>query len=255
MSEKAEEFNITPENMNRYLVYLAKKGYTGSTIEKYNRDITAFNEYIHGVPATKELADAWKNELTRTYSASSVNSMLAAVKNFAEFLGVEMKIKRLKDSYRSLLVPQTNEITKSEYEKLLKTAKEMGDERLFYIMKTMCSTGVQVSELSSVTVEAVERGEIEAKIRHKLEQKVRSVKLSGRLRQELLSYAEREGIYSGCIFITRSGTPVHRANIWTSMKQLCQSAGVEPSKVYPQNLRYLSIRTFYDDDRDVALNI
>ena len=36
------------------------------------------------------------------------------------------------------------------------------------------------------------------------------------------------------------------------MKALCKKAGVNPSKVFPQNLRKLFARTFYDIEKDIA---
>ena len=252
MGEKQERAQITAERMNRYLVHLAKKGYTGSTMSKYSRDISAFGEFAGG-EVTCEALEEWKAELSKTHSAASVNSMLAAVKSYAGHFGVETKVRRLKESYRSLLVPQASEMTQQEYAQLLRAAAEQGNERLALMMRTMCATGIQVSELREVTVEAAQSGQIMAAVRGKLGQRSRIAPVPGRLKADLLEYAARQGIASGSIFVTRSGSPVNRSNIWTQMKRLCESAGVDAAKAFPQNLRYLSMRTFYDDDRDLAI--
>ena len=66
------------------------------------------------------------------------------------------------------------------------------------------------------------------------------------------TYAKKNNIQSGAIFVTRNGKPVNRSNIWAQMKKLCESAGVRPSKVFPHNLRKLFARTFYGIEKDIA---
>ena len=56
----------------------------------------------------------------------------------------------------------------------------------------------------------------------------------------------------GAVFTTRSGNPLDRSNIWRDMKTLCKSAGVDPDKVFPHNLRHLFARTYYAFEKDLS---
>ena len=105
-----------------------------------------------------------------------------------------------------------------------------------------------MSELQYITVEAVRRGEATVSCKAK----TRSVFIVKELQKKLLRYAAEQGIKSGMIFITRTGKPLSRTNIWREMKALCEQADVNPNKVFPHNLRHLFARTFYGIEKDIA---
>lgn len=123
-----------------------------------------------------------------------------------------------------------------------------GNERLNLILQTICGTGIRVSELEFITVEAARSGEAIVSCKGK----TRSVFLVRQLQKKLLRYCAKQGIVSGCIFITRTGKPINRTNIWREMKSLCEQANVDPRKVFPHNLRHLFARVFYGIDKDIA---
>lgn len=145
-------------------MHLTKRGSAELTIEKYNRDVTAFASFLNGTPVTKEKAEAWKNTILETHPVKSVNSMISAANSFAAYFGLEIKIQRLTEKKRSLLVLGSNELMKTEFEKLMRAAKESGNERMSLILSTICATGIKISELSNVTMEAVDSGEIDARV-------------------------------------------------------------------------------------------
>ena len=116
------------------------------------------------------------------------------------------------------------------------------------MMEAMCATGVRVSEVKYLTVEAAGRGRAEIRLKGK----VRTILLPGKLCRRLLKYARKKKIASGEIFLTRGGSGLSRKQIWAEMKSLYRRAGVEPSKVFPHNLRHLFARAFYRVSRDVA---
>ena len=116
------------------------------------------------------------------------------------------------------------------------------------MIQTICGTGIRVSELRYFTVEAVSRGEITVQCKSK----TRTILIPGKLKKLLLHYAKHCGIQSGIIFITKNGKPMDRSNIWAQMKRLCAAAKVNPSKVFPHNLRKLFARTFYGIEKDIA---
>lgn len=82
--------------------------------------------------------------------------------------------------------------------------------------------------------------------------KTRSVFIVKELKQKLLRYAAEQNIKSGIIFVTRTGKPISRTNIWREMKALCEEANVNPQKVFPHNLRHLFARVFYGIEKDIA---
>ena len=174
--------------------------------------------------------------------------MLASLNSPFTFLGwVDVKVKSIK-LQRQIYCPEEKELTKAEYMRLVNTAKQKGNERLNLLIQTICGTGIRVSELQYITVEAVKCGEATVTLKGK----TRTVFIVKELKQKLLRYAAEQKISSGAIFITRSGKPMSRTNIWRELKSLCEQAGVNPQKVFPHNLRHLFARTFYGIEKDIA---
>ena len=221
---------------------------SAATVEKYIRDVKAFAEYAHGAEITKETIIAYKNRLQRRYAVRSVNSMLASLNSFFAFLGWrDLRVKSLKVQQR-VFCPEERELTKEEYTRLCKAAERRENSRLCLLLQTICGTGIRVSELRFVTVESARRGEAAVNCKAK----TRTVFIVKALRQKLLRYAAEQGIKSGMIFVTRTGKPLGRTNIWREMKSLCAEANVNPKKVFPHNLRHLFARVFYAVEKDIA---
>ena len=219
------------------------------TIENYVRHVRAFAAWMGGNPATKETAAAWKEHLlSRKYSPGTINGMLVSLNRFFDFLGwQECKVKPLRIQ-RRLFREDSKELTREEYQRLLAAARALGRERLELLMETICATGIRVSEVKYITVEAAQAGRAEISLKGKL----RTILLPGKLCRKLKKYARQQKTASGEIFLTRSGKSLSRRQIWAEMKRLCKAAGVAPSKVFPHNLRHLFARTFYRVCRDVV---
>ena len=240
---------LTSEAIDRYKKYLREEEKSENTIEKYLRDVRAFAVYLSGVEVTKGTVIAYKGKLlSENYTVRSVNSMLASLNSLFVFLGWEdCKVKSIKFQ-RQIYCPEEKELTKAEYMRLVRTAKQKGNERLNLILQTICGTGIRVSELQYITVEALKNGKAVVSLKGK----TRSVFIVKELRKKLLRYTAEQKILSGAIFITRTGKPISRTNIWREMKGLCKQAGVNPSKVFPHNLRHLFARVFYGIEKDIA---
>ena len=219
------------------------------TIENYVRHVRAFAAWMGGNPATKETAAAWKEHLlSRKYSPGTINGMLVSLNRFFDFLGwQECKVKPLRIQ-RRLFREDSKELTREEYQRLLAAARALGRERLELLMETLCATGIRVSELGYITVEAAKRRRAEISLKGK----VRVILLPGKLSRKLLSYAARQKTASGAIFRTGSGRQLGRRQVWAELKALCRHAGVEPAKVFPHNFRHLFARVFYKASRDIA---
>ena len=184
--------------------------------------------------------------LEKNYTIRSINSMLASLNSLLTFLGwTDCKVKCLKQQ-KQIYCPEEKELTKAEYLRLLEAAKK--DSQLQLVMQTICGTGIRVSELRFFTVEAAKQGEAAVRCKGKS----RTILIPGKLKRLLLSYAQKHNIRSGAIFLSRNGKPLNRSCIWAQMKRLCASAGVNPAKVFPHNLRKLFARTFYSIEKDIA---
>ena len=221
---------LTEKQIAAFAVYLESEEKSENTIEKYIRDIRAFFDYTSGKEITKETVIAYKNKLlTDNYAARSINSMLASLNSLFVFLGwADCKVKSIK-LQRQIYCPEEKELTKAEYMRLVKTAKQKGNERLSLLIQTICGTGIRVSELQYITVEAVKCGEAVVSLKGK----TRSVFIVRELQKKLLRYAAEQKITSGAIFITRSGKPMSRTNIWREMKNLCVQVGVIRKRCFP----------------------
>lgn len=229
-----------------YAQQLRTEEKSGITIEKYLRDVRRFLRWLDRQEITKERIIAYKQRLLASgYALRSVNSMLASVNHFLKFCRLPDCRVRLCRVQREIYRPAERELTKEEYLRLLHAAS--GDRRLWLLLQTICATGIRVSELQYFTVRAVQAGEVTVACKNKS----RKILLPGKLRKLLLSFAREAGL-TGVIFCTRTGRPMNRSNIWTSMKRLCRRANVNPGKVFPHNLRKLFARTFYALDKDIA---
>ena len=240
---------LAEKQIAEFAVYLKSEEKSENTIEKYVRDVRAFTTYMGNAKITKEAVIDYKNKLLpEGYAARSINSMIASINSLFAFLGWQnLKVKSLK-LQRQIYCPEEKELTKAEYMRLVNTAKQKGNERLNLLIQTICGTGIRVSELQYITVEAVTCGEAVVSLKGK----TRSVFIVRELQKKLLRYAAEQKIDSGAIIITRTGKPMSRTNIWREMKSLCEQAGVNPQKVFPHNLRHLFARTFYGIEKDIA---
>lgn len=248
MSMKKSQPALTAALIQKYLDYLQEQERSAHTISKYAHDLNALLAYLHGEPLTKTALIGWKAQLVDALAPTSVNSMLVAVNGFLQFCGwPELRIKLLKIQ-KAVFLDESKELTREEYTRLVNAAKMQENERLALVIQTICATGIRVSELRFITVEAVRIGRAEISNKGKR----RIVFLPAALRKLLTAYLHKQGKVSGMVFTTRTGRPLDRSNIWKDMKALCQTAGVDPKKVFPHNLRHLFARMFYAIDHDLS---
>ncbi len=239
---------ITAKMIAGFREHLILEERSVATIQKYIRDVKAFMAYAQNSAITKETVIAYKKYLQENYAVRSVNSMLASINSFFSLFGWnDLKVKSLK-LQQQVFCPEEKELAKEEYTRLCRAAVRKHNERLNLILQTICGTGIRVSELQYITVEAVKHGETVVNCKTK----TRSVFIVKELRQKLLRYAAEQNIKSGMIFVTRTGKPISRTNIWREMKALCVEANVNPEKVFPHNLRHLFARVFYGIEKDIA---
>lgn len=240
---------ITLESIESYSNHLKCMERSENTITKYRRDIMAFLRWIGDNPVSHERAIEWKQKLqSESYTPASINSMLIALNRYFAFMGWDdcrVKVLKLK---KKLFRDENRDLSKKDYSRLVKSAISMGKERLALLMETICATGIRVSEVQYITVEAAMQG----KTVISLKGKIRTIILPRKLCRKLLKYAKKQKTASGEIFLTRNGTSLSRRQIWAEMKAICEKAGIAASKVFPHNLRHLFAQTFYRVTHDVA---
>ena len=213
-----EQKRITEEAIQAFRQYLIRDEKSAVTVEKYLRDIRAFQAFIGKTPVEKELVIHYKNHLLEeSYAVRSINSMLASVNSFLIFMDCpDCKVKSFKVQ-RQVYCAEEKALTKAEYERLLKAAGK--NEQLWLVMETICSTGIRVSELKYFTAEAVRRGEVIVRCKAK----TRTILLPGKLRRLLLDYAGKQKIRSGVIFLTGRGKPLDRKSHMGADERAVQS--------------------------------
>ena len=234
--------------MQEFETHLRNEERSEATIGKYLHDVKCFADYIGTSEVCKQNVMEYKQSLGNTYAVTSANSMIAALNAFLRFCGWhDLCVKQFRVQ-RPAYCPEEKELTRSEYLRLLEAANQKHNERLYLIIQTICGTGIRVSELQYITVEALNKGEAVVNCKGKN----RRIFIVSNLKKKLLRYIKEQKISSGAIFITRSGKPVSRNNIWKEMKSLCEQARVAPSKVFPHNLRHLFARTYYSIQKDIV---
>ena len=223
---ESAELKLTEECIASFLEELARKGRTPGTLDTYQRNICSLYDAL---PEDKTLLpgtlDRWQQDmLAEGYSPRTVNTRLSVANHLVAFLG-----RRELQTRGTLQIGEggTPELTRREYLRLLSTARILGKERIYLLVKLFGSTDLAVGDLGQLTVEAL-RGEEACPAR-----------LPDFLRRELLDYARRESITSGPVFCTKRGKPLGRTAVTDSMKQLCRDARVEEEKVNPRCLRRL----------------
>ena len=239
---------ITNELIQKFKAHLIDEEKSSSTLEKYIRDITVFMEWCKETELSKSIVLEYKQDIVEKYAPASVNSILLSLNSFFAYNEwYDLKVKALKIQ-RQIFTSTDKELTKAEYERLLVAAKQKKNQRLYYLMQTICATGIRVSELKAITVSAVKSGQATINCKGKM----RIVILPKQLCKMLKDYMKENNIKSGSVFVSKNGKPLDRSNIWSDMKKLCESAGVSKEKVFPHNLRHLFARTYYSIQKDVV---
>lgn len=237
------------DRLSDFIDYLRTEERSAGTIEKYMRDVRKFFCWLGDKTLEKVQVSAWKAHLlTDGYAPETVNSMIVALNRFLDFIGrSDCRVHTLRIQ-RKLFRRPDRELTRPEYERLVQTAERRGQERLALLLEAITATGIRVSEVKYLTVEAVKTGRAEVALKGK----IRVILLPNKLCRKLLKYAKKQKTASGEIFLTRNGKSLSRRQIWSEMKHLCKFAGVEASKVFPHNLRHLFATVFYQTCKDIA---
>lgn len=245
---RTEDRQVSDERIDEYCRWLFQNEKSSRTIRKYRYYLQLFQQYLDGEPVNKERVICWKAHLKQQFAGVTVNVVLSALNGFFKYLGWKECVSKFVRIKRKIFCPEQKEISRAEYQRLVKTAEAQGNKRLALLLQTVCSTGIRISEIKYITVEAVKRrvAEVECKGR------ARTIFFTKQLCRMLETYAKEKRIMTGMIFITRTGRELDRSNIWREMKKLGKKAEVEREKIFPHNLRHLFARLYYEQEKDLG---
>lgn len=238
---------LTEQDIQAFCDELIRRERSPGTVVQYRCSLF---KLWHFLPEDKRLSResllTWKQKTAANKAVRTVNCMIAAVNAYLEFWGAaQLKLKSLKCQRK---IFSEDELTQEEFQSLVTQARREGDEQTAVLLTAMSGTGVRVSEVRFLTVEAAQQRMTAIRLKGK----TRQILLGDKLCAELLSFARKEGICSGPIFLGKHGKPLDRRRIWERMKKLCAGAGVDPKKVHPHALRHLFARLFYNITQDIA---
>lgn len=241
--------NQLAQDMQGFVNGLRTSERAAATIEKYVREVERLYDFLAGRELTKEAMLEYRQRLCdKDEKPQTVNAKLSGINAYLKAIGRADCCIQLLKIQRRAFIDEERELTESEYKRLLQAAQERKQLRLRLVLETICSTGIRVSELSFITVEALRAGRAQVRLKGK----IRVILFAKPLRRELENYARAQGIQTGCIFRTKSGKPLDRSNIWRDMKRLAKRAQVSEKKVFPHNLRHLFARMYYALDKNLA---
>lgn len=236
------------EPVSRYRLHLIAQDMSKNTVEKYVRDVKKFLEFSRQTGPDHACVARYRACLVENYKPASVNSMLAALNSYLEFTDRKEWCVSLLRIQREMFLDEARELTREEYWRLVDQARQDGNTRLYYMLQTLAGSGIRVGELPFITVEALGQKTVSVNFKGKL----RQILLPPSLVKQLEEYCRMAGRRAGSIFVTRTGRPVDRRNIWKEMKGLCRKAGVDQAKVFPHNLRHLFARSYYEKEKDIV---
>lgn len=243
-----KEIKVTDKLINQFIKYLQEQEKSQSTIVSYKRELFSLQMFFDDSSLNKDSLLRYKTIITKQYKPSTCNVSISAINCFLKYINrQDLFLKPLKIQ-KTIFEPAEKELTKKDYNKLIKAALINGDERTALAIQTICATGIRVSELQSITVETLRSGQVHICNKGKN----RIVFIPKALVNVLKKYVVNHNIASGPIFVTRNNKPLDRSNLWKFMKQLCSVAGVKPSKIYPHNLRHLFAKTYYTQQKDIS---
>lgn len=204
-----------------------------NTIKKYVENVRQLEKYIQGKGLTKANLISFKDDLTEQYKTNTINNKIVTINKYLDYLGLEdLKLKQVRQQSQSNL---DNVMNENEFERVLRQARQKGIPRDEIMLLSLYYTGLRVSELQFLTVEALRKGHITVNNKGK----IRKVPISNKLRKTLREYAKDEGLEKGNIIINKEGQPLSRQYIFTRMKWLGGQARVKKAKVYPHSIRHL----------------
>lgn len=211
------------------------KQYEGYLLEFVNwADVKSKNDI------TKEKLIDFKAYMQEKYKVNTVNIKITVINSFLNFLGFndEYKLDQLKQQQKATI---ENVLSLTDYERLLRIADRKSKIRTKLIMKTLAETGIRISELQYITVQAVKKGVAVFDSKGTVERKAF---INKKLQKELLKYCKEKNIVTGMIFVSRNGNPLDEAYIYKEIQYVAGQARVNKKKAHPHSFRHLFAKNY-----------
>ena len=239
---------LTTAVINAHAAHLARAERAPATIQSYTRALTRFLAWQGTAPIDKAALVRYKAHLAASgQRPASVNVQLAALNSlFTHLRRADLHLQYLR-LQRRLFRDPARELTRRDYERLHASARRISSERTL-LLETLAATGIRVSELSHITVQAVQAGRAEIHLKGK----IRVILLAPALCKRLARFARAKKIAHGALFRTMGGRPLSRYQVWACLKSLARAAGIDPRRVFPHNLRRLFALGYYEKTHDLA---
>ena len=232
------------EEIIDYEIMLVSEEKSPATIAKYLHEAKEFVAFLGDRKIDKDIVIEYKKQLVTMHKPRTVNCKLIAVNSFLKYLERRDCLVRTLKVQDQTFLSDDKILKMEEYKKLV--ASSSPDFAL--VIETIAMTGIRISELKDITVDSIEKGKADINCKGKS----RVVVIPNILRIKLKNYIKRKKLDSGPVFVTKSGKPLDRSNIWRKMKKVCLLANVDEMKVFPHNLRHLFARTFYEKEKDIV---
>lgn len=220
------------ERITAYKDKLIEDELSNNTISKYIRDAQAFENWLNGRDLTKTLTIQYKEQLKEKFKTSTVNNKIITLNKYLKFNDrAEETVKNIKVQATEL----DEVMSQNDYERIYRQAREKGTTRDLIMLDALYETGLRVSELQFLTVEANKQGYITVNNKGK----IRNVPITKTLKKRLDQYIKEQGITTGTIILNPSGEPLSRYTVFNRLKWLGGQARVKKTKVYPHSIRHL----------------
>lgn len=215
--------------------------YAKKTLTDYRHGVDLFINWIKDDPFAidKNLMLDYKDYLEVTFALNSRNKYIVEINKFLKYCGYkDCTLKKFKTQRKTSI---DDPIWEQEHKRMLRWAKKLDMEDMYFILEIFAYTGCRVDELKFFTVESLDSNYIK-KVYNK--GKERTIILRNDLKRALKDYCKRMGITTGYIFISTSpkakpGAMWDNSTIWRRLKRIAKAAKINPDKIHPHAWRHL----------------
>jgi len=233
------------ERLPQFILEQLEDEKSNNTLKKYQRNVGSFIDWLpDDAEIDKAIVIEFKRHLLEDlhFRTNTINNYIISINKFLYWCGIEdCKVKQLRKQHAA---SNSEILSLTDYKRLLRFAKRLGQEDTYLIMKILAMTGIRIEELSFFTVENVKSNYIY--VRNK--GKERSIIIRQDLARELRQYCRNNGIKEGVIFYCKTkGKMMAKSTIWRRMQRIAGVARVGKNKVHAHSFRHLFAKMFLEE--------
>ena len=233
------------EKLPQYITEQSEDEKSKNTLKKYQHNIKLFLDWLPAdADVNKNIVIAFKGHLLEDlrFRTNTINNYVVSINKYLYWCGIEdCKVKQLRKQHAA---SNSEILSLSDYKRLLRFAKRMGQDDTYLMMKILAMTGIRIEELSFFTVENVKTNYIH--VRNK--GKERSIILRQDLAREIRAYCREKGIKEGNIFSCQNkGRMMAKSTFWRRIKKIAGVAKVRKNKVHAHSFRHLFAKMFLEE--------